>query len=178
MPAPDAPATLDEALDGMAAAVRALLLREQTGPLAELRRLDPKAPLAPAFQALLANCVPDHLFATAGGQDAMTRRFARVAQVMALKPDGLSRKPLGTVLHAIGYPQTRLAMLLNAQGPTLDDLVRRAARRIALSDEPLPYREFAALILRADKPGRIEALRLKIARDYHRAARAPADTTA
>jgi hypothetical protein len=178
MPPPDAPVTLDETLDAIAEALRALHRREQTGALAELRRLDVDRPVAPAFQAVLATCVPDHLFAPSGHLDDMTRRFAQVARFMALKPDGLSRKQLGTVLHAVGLPPTRLAMLLNAQGPTLDDLVRRVARRIALSDEPLAYRELASLILRADKPDKIDALRLKIARDYHRAARAPANTPA
>jgi len=171
MPAPEAP-TLDDTLDKMAAALRALYRAEQTGPLAELRRLDVDQPVASTFHALLANCVPDHAFAPTGGLDAMTLRFARVAQMMALKPDDLSRKPLGTVLHALDYPQTRLAMLLNARGATLDDLVRRAARRIALSDEPLPYRELATLILHAVRPDRFDALRLKIARDYQRAGRA------
>ena len=178
MPAADAPArTLNDTLDKMAAALRALYRAEQTGPLAELRRLDVDRPVAPAFHALLADCAPDHLFASTGGLDAMTQSFARVAQMMALKPDDLSHKALGKVLHALDYPQTRLAMLLNARGATLDDLVRRAARRIALSDEPLPYRELGLLLLTI-RSEQHDSLCLKIARDYQRAERAPAPPAA
>lgn len=171
----DAPKTLAEALDAMAGGVRALHAREDTGALAALRRLDVDRPTTPAFHALLAPSVPDHLFAAAGELDAMTRRFARVAQIMALKPDGLDRKKqLGKVLFAIHALERPLAMLLNAQGPTLDDLIRRTARRIALSDEPLPYRDLCLLILysgRRRDAAKLDELRLKIARDFQRAAR-------
>jgi hypothetical protein len=177
MSAPDAkaktPSPLNAALDAMAAGVRRLHAREATGALAALRRLDPDTPFAPAFHALLADSAPDHLFA--GGSDlaTMTRRFARIAQIMAMKPDGLGGfdgRSLGTVLRAIDFKERSLAMLLNAQGPTLDDLVRRTARRIALSDEPLPYRELGRLLLDDRREAR-ETLRLRIARDYQRAAR-------
>lgn len=178
MPAPDTPAgdkakpsSLADALDSMAAAVRRLHAGEQTGALAALRRLDADTPLAPDFHALLAEAAPDHLFAGGSNLDEMTRRFARVAQIMALKPEALGGRPLGRVLQAIGFPKTRLAMLLNAQGPTLDDLARRAARRIALSDEPMPYRDLARLLLETDRR-HADALRLRIARDYQREARA------
>lgn len=174
MPAPDVKPVwpLDGALDAMAKAVRSLHASQNTGALANLRRLDPDRPLAPDFHALLAQTVPDHLFAGGEDLDAMTSRFARVAQNMAMKPDGLGGKRLGEVLHAVGFPQTRLAMLLNAQGSTLDDLVRRVARRIAASEEPLPYRDLARLIL----DERRDELRLRIARDYQRAARASSKT--
>lgn len=163
---------LAEALDAMASAVRVLNAQRDTGALAALRRGDA---VAPAFHILLAQCAPDHLFAGGGETlETMTHRFARVAQIFALKPDALKKKPLGAVLQAIGYPEARLAMLLNARAATLDDLLRRTARRIALSDEPTPYRELGLVALlngRADRRERLDNLRLKIARDYQRAAR-------
>ena len=155
------PPTLDDRLDLMAQGIRQLAARRATGALAEIRRLDVDCPIAPAFHELLAEAAPN----------ADIRRFARVAQVMALKPDGLRRKPLGAVLRAIGFPETRLAMLLNARGPTLDDLVRRAARRIALSDEPMPYRDLGRLIVLRDPSDARDDLRIRIARDFQRAAR-------
>ena len=173
MPPPESrpPNPLDAALDAMAKVVRGLHRSENTGALAALRRLDSDRPLAPDFHALLAQAVPDHLFSGGSTLDAMTRRFARVAQIMAMKPDALERRALGAVLHAIGFPTTRLAMLLNAQGGTLDDLARRAARRIALSDQPMPYRDLAGLLVeeRGGKAG--DDLRLRIARDWQRAER-------
>jgi hypothetical protein len=169
--------TRDAALDQMASEVARLDRSKNTGALAALRRLDVECPTAPAFHALLASSAPDHLFAERdkpGAADAATRRFARVAQLMAFAPDKLARKSLGGVLQAIGYPDMRLAMLLNAQDATLDSLVRRAARRIAQSSEPMPYRDLGLLVLyagRPDKAQQLDALRLRIARDFRRAAR-------
>jgi hypothetical protein len=161
-------------LDAMAQGVRRLFASRATGALAELRRLDVDCPIAAAFHALLAEAAPDNLLAGDDlDLDAKTRRLARVAQVMALKPDGLARKPLGAALQAIDYPEGRLAMLLNAKGPTLDDLVRRAARRIALSDEPMPYRDLGRLLVlagRFERQKALDDLRISIARDYQRAA--------
>jgi hypothetical protein len=180
MPAPDAkpPHPLEAALDAMAKAVGGLHRSENTGALAALRRLDVDRPLAPDFHALLAEAVPDHLFSGDSTLDAMTRRFARVAQIMAMKPGDLGGRSLGDVFQAVFHPnrnrrsqsaRNRLAMLLNARGPTLDDLARRVARRIAQSDEPMPYRDLGRLLLdeRGDKRG--DELRLRIARDFQRA---------
>ncbi|MDE2578083.1 MAG: hypothetical protein KGL46_04700 [Hyphomicrobiales bacterium] len=180
MPAPDPqtarpPNAVNDALDALATGVRRLHAHEDTGALAALRR--PNNEHAPAFHALLAQSAPVHLFAGGSDLDTMTYRFARVVQIMAMKPDGLGSKPFGAVLHAIGFPQMRLAMLLNAQGATLDDLLRRAARRIALSDEPMPYRELGRMLLfggRVDRRDKLDDLRLKIARDFQRATRSAA----
>ncbi|MFV0281483.1 MAG: hypothetical protein ACK5JM_12090 [Rhodoblastus sp.] len=163
-----------EALEQMATGVYALHAKQNTGALAALRRQNVDCPTAPAFHALLAASAPDHLFAAKGGLDDAMRRFARIAQFMAFAPDKLKARPLGGVLQAIGYPDMRLAMLLNAQGATLASLVRRAARRIALSAEPMPYRDLGQLILyagRSDKTKQLDDLRLKVARDFRRAAR-------
>ena len=183
MPASDPqsrPATQSDALDAMANGIRQLYARGDTGALATLRRLNTECPVAPTFHALLAASAPDHLFSGGSNLDTMTRRFAQVARIMAMKPDGLHGRRLGAVLHAIGISQTRLAMLLNAQRSTLDDLVRRTARRIAPSDEPMPYRELGRMLLlngRPDARDELDALRLKIARDYQRAARASSHDT-
>jgi len=167
---------LDEALDAMAAQMRQLHSRRDAGTLAALRRLDPVLPVSPVFHALLANAAPDHLFAYEASQDEMMRRFARVAQIFAMKPEGLSRRPLGAVLHAIGLSQQRLGHLLNARGAILGDILRRIARRIAVSPEPIPYRELGRLLLLPSGSGAHASLALKIARDFQRAARSAAST--
>lgn len=169
--------TYQDALDRMASEIRRLHASRATSDLAALRRFDPDHPSTPALHRLLARTVDPHLV----GNIDMMQRWARAAHLMALRPDGLRAEGLGEVLVAIGVSEARLAALLNAHGATLRDLVSRTARRIAVSDEPLPYRSLCRLLLLDDRPEHDEAaeeLRIRIAGNYARAARvASADTS-
>ena len=163
--------TYQDALDRMASELRRLYASKATSDLAALRRLDPDHPSTPALHRLIARTVDPHLV----GNIDMMQRWARAAHLMALRPDGLRAEGLGEVLVAIGLSEARLAALLNAHGTTLRDLVSRTARRIAVSDEPLPYRSLCRLLLLDDRPEHDEAaeeLRIRIAGNYARAARA------
>ena len=169
--------TYNEALDQMAAEVRRLRASGATGDLAALRRLDPKRPTAPALHRLLARAVDEQLV---GNMD-MVKRWARVAQLMAMGPDDLRAENLGQVLAALSFSEARLSALLNAHGSTLRDLVSRTARRIAVSEEPLPYRSLCRLVLLDGRPEHEEAaeeLRIHISTKYQRALRAQSNTPA
>jgi hypothetical protein len=162
--------TYQEALDAMAGEIRRLYASKATGDLAALRRLDPDHPSAPALHRLIARTVHQRLV---GNMDMM-RRWARAAHLMALRPDSLRAEGLGEVFVAIGLSDARLSALLNAHGTTLRDLVSRTARRITVSDEPLPYRSLCRLMLLDDRPEHNEAaeeLRIRIAGNCARAAR-------
>ena len=163
--------TYQEALDGMAAEVRRLYASKATGDLAALRRLDPDHPNAPALHRLLARAVHEPLI----GNIDMLRRWARAAQLMAMRPDALRVEGLGETFVAIGLSEARLSALLNAHGSTLRDLISRIARRIAVSQEPLPYRALCRLLLLDGRPEHdlaAEELRIRISANYQRALRA------
>jgi len=163
--------TYGDVLDEMAGEVRRLYASKATGDLSTLRRLDPDHPNAPALHRLLARAVQEPLI---GNMDMM-RRWARAAQLMAMKPDGLKAEGLGATFVTIGLSEARLSALLNAHGSTLRDLVSRTARRIAVSEAPLSYRSLCRLVLLDDRSEHEEAaeeLRIRISTDYQRALRA------
>jgi hypothetical protein len=138
--------------------VRGLLRAERRGDLAELRRLDPEQPSAPAFFRILARVAPE------AGVETM-RRYAHYLRILALNPEALSSDRLGAVMAASGVSESRVQRLLIARGPALDAQVRLIARRLANSGN-LPWRGFADLLL---TNGKEEDVRLRIARDYWRA---------
>ena len=99
----------------------------------------------------------------------MLRRWARVAQIMAMAqeliPDGLGR-----ALADADVSDLRVGALLNARGDALYDLASRVARRIA-NGGVLPYRELAALILLDDIQSHddaLEQIRIGIMADFQR----------
>jgi hypothetical protein len=157
-------------LGGIARGVSLLQKMDARGELAALRRIDPARPNEPVLFRILARAAPEELTA----HFERVRRYAVIAKFMALKPEALQRGGLGKSLHAAGFSEHRLLALLNARGATLSDLVRRAARRLALAPEvpALPYMEMATLILldgNASYELATERIRLRIAADYQRA---------
>jgi CRISPR system Cascade subunit CasB len=140
--------------------VRRLAEAEQRGDLAELRRLDPNQPGAPAFFRILARVAPE-----AGGETM--RRYAHFLRILALKPEALSGDRLGAVMAKAGVSESRVQRLLTARGETMRDQLRLIARRLANSGN-LPWRGFADLLLTKDDK-QAENKRLIIARDYWRA---------
>jgi len=102
------------------------------------------------------------------------RRWACAVHIMAQRPDRLRPGNLGQSLAAIGFTEQRLDMLLNARGSTLRDLARRTAKRLANSEEAVPYRELCRLVLldgRPDRENEAEELRIRIAQSFQRASR-------
>ena len=81
--------------------VLALLRGERRGDLAELRRLDPHQPGAPAFFRILVRIAPE------AGIDAM-RRYARYLAIVALRPEVLTKDRLGVVMAATGFSESRV----------------------------------------------------------------------
>ncbi|AOG02916.1 type I-E CRISPR-associated protein Cse2/CasB [Bosea sp. RAC05] len=170
--------SLTEVLDAIAGHLGTLVRQKATGQIANLRRLDVSAPVDPAFHALIAKHVPDHLFRTRGaaadepgGEMDMVRRFATVVQIMADRPDALSPKGMGSILGEVGLSEQRLAMLLSARGATFAALARRTAKRVVTAGSPLPYRDFGRLLLldsRPDHEREAEATRIRVARDFQR----------
>lgn len=169
-----------QALEAMANQLHGLAQAQNRGDLAALRRIDPGQPSAGAFLRLLGRAVPDHLVGRAdldagapGSTFDMIRRWAVMAQIMAQRPEALARNGLGQALHEVGLTEHRLAMLLNARGPTLHDLARRTGRRLARDAAKLPYRELGRLVLLDGRnDAETESIRIGIARDFHRANRA------
>ena len=142
-----------------------------TGPLAELRRMDPRQPAAapPALHRLLAR-VPDEL---SHGQQF--DRWFLFVHLLALAAPERHRggQSLGTALFAAGYSDGRLTRLLEAPEADLSVVLPRMVRFLVAHGERLDPFELAHLTLRRDKAPN----RLRIARDYYRAeARAPQAT--
>jgi CRISPR type I-E-associated protein CasB/Cse2 len=149
-----------------------------TGPLAELRRLDPAGPLSePALHRLLTNVPEAWLYG-----DGL-RRWALIVHSMALAaPDGLkATAPLGSALFAADLKEGRLVNLLDATGDELLTVVPRAVRFLVARGQTLNAFALADLVLSGgrDGGGWAERVRQRIAQDYYRAeARAEVSETA
>jgi len=139
--------------------VRSLLRAERRGDLAELRRLDPNQPGAPAFFRIVAKVAPE------AGVGSM-RDYAHYLRILALNPEALSNDRLGAVMAASGVSESRAQRLLTARGEALRAQLRLVARRLANAGN-LPWKGFADLLLTNEKHA--DDARLRIARDYWRA---------
>jgi CRISPR system Cascade subunit CasB len=135
-----------------------------TGPLAELRRMDPKrgAQGTAALHRLLARYVPDAWLS--GDQMG---RWALLVHLLALAAPDQHRggTSLGGGLFAAGYSEGRLTRLLEARDDELDVVLPRMVRFLVSKGERLQPYELGRLVLR----GSNDAERLRIARDYYRA---------
>lgn len=140
--------------------VRALEAAERRGDLAELRRMDPERPDAPAFFRILVRRRPD------AGPD-FARRCARLVRLLALRPEALQRGSLGEAMAAHGISEARVQKLLAARGEALAMQIALIARRLA-QERALPYRELGHLLLADDDGEAADRARLRIARDYFR----------
>ncbi len=154
------------------------------GDLAELRRMDPDSPDAPAFWRLLAE--QDLL-----GSPSVESRWALILHGIALMTptsaagggsatahDGLN--PVGRALYLGGdphrttalYAEARLGRLLTARGPMLRGLLARTFRMLGSKGVSFNWREMAQFILSADLDEvRAEQGRHRIARAYFETAR-------
>jgi CRISPR system Cascade subunit CasB len=145
-------------VEAFANEVRSLDMRERRGDLSDLRRLDVDAPSSVAFFRLVAKVSPE------SGPDAL-KRYARLLQILALKPDAMAPMSLGEAMVQAKISESRVQKLLGARGSGLAEQLRLLARRLA-SAGALPYRQIGELILAPDDSERAERLRLTIARDY------------
>lgn len=159
-------------LEAMAEEYRRLVRSNARGELAALRRMDPDQPITGALFRLLARAGLSEM------RPESLKRWACAAHIMAQRPDRLRPGRLGQSLAAIGLSEQRLDMLLNARGSTLRDLARRTARRLANSEDAMPYAELCRLVLLDGRPEsevEADALRIKIAQSFQRTTR-QADT--
>ena len=135
-----------------------------TGPLAELRRMDPRAaiPVTPTLHRLLARHVPE---AWLGGEGL--HRWALLIHLLALAaPTPLHDfTPLGEALFAVGYNEGRLTKLLEAQEKDFSVVLPRMVRfMVSKGASPHPY-QLARLVLGGGR----EDDRMAIARTFYRA---------
>jgi CRISPR system Cascade subunit CasB len=139
-----------------------LMRAERRGDIASLRRLDPDRPDTPAFFSIVVKLAPE-----AG--EASLLRYARLLQILALKPEALAPGSFGEAMAKAGISEARVQRLLSARGPAFADQARLIARRLG-NYGALPHRDLGELLLIADhESDRAETLRLRIAQDYWRA---------
>jgi CRISPR type I-E-associated protein CasB/Cse2 len=148
-----------------------------TGPLAELRRLDPAGPLSEAALHRLLTRVPESWLSGEG-----LRRWALIVHCLALAaPDALKpTERLGSALFAAGFKEGRLVSVLDATSDELVTALPRAVRFLVARGQSLNPFALADLVLSAGRGdgGWSEGVRQRIAQDYYRAeARAAASET-
>jgi hypothetical protein len=135
-----------------------------TGPLAELRRTDPRAaiPTTPALHRLLARHVPE---AWLGGEGLS--RWTLLIHLLALAAPSPLRDftALGEALFTAGYKEGRLTALLEAPAKDFRVVLPRMVRLlVAKGSHPHPY-QLARLVLGGGR----EVDRMTIARAFYRA---------
>ena len=139
-----------------------------TGPLAELRRLDPAGALSEPTLHRLLTAVPESWLYGDG-----LRRWALIVHAMALAaPDALrATARFGSVLFAAGFKEGRLVNLLDATSDELLTVLPRAVRFLVSRGQALNVFALADLVLSADQGdgGWSESVRQRIAQDYYRA---------
>jgi len=168
-----APPEVQRSVGDVAAALAAQLGNPAlgTGPLASLRRLDPRAaPSEPALLRLLVRELPEGWL-----QADIMHDWALVIHCLALAAPEQHRggRPLGAALHAADYSETRLLRLLKAGQPELAVLLPRACRFLVAKGERLNPNEiarFVRAVRRAEAdPYAAESTRTRIAREYYQA---------
>ncbi|HEX7119850.1 MAG TPA: type I-E CRISPR-associated protein Cse2/CasB [Longimicrobiales bacterium] len=134
------------------------------GEAAELRRLKPENPAAPAFWRVLAHYVAPQ-FGRPLTEDE-ERRWAVILNAMAylvrLHAPG---ERLGIALSQAGFSELRFTRLLRAEGDRLEDTVRNTARFLASKGRSANLVDLARLVL-SDGRKDAERVRRNIARDY------------
>lgn len=135
-----------------------------TGPLAEMRRLDPRepAPGAPALYRLLARMDPEDTTVRDN-----PRGWTLLVHLLALAAPDLhvGGDRLGSALFAAGWSESRLTRLLEAQPDELFVQLPRMVRFLVAKGEKLSPFDLARLVLRRGA----DAGRRRIAQDYYRA---------
>jgi CRISPR type I-E-associated protein CasB/Cse2 len=135
-----------------------------TGPLAELRRMDPKQaiPGQPALHRLLARYVEEDRL-----RGYNMNRWALLIHLLALASPNQHRggHSLGRTLFAAGYSEGRLTRLLETPAADFAAVLPRMVRFVVAKGERLDPYELAELVIR----GGADRERLHIAQEYYRA---------
>jgi CRISPR type I-E-associated protein CasB/Cse2 len=135
-----------------------------TGPLAELRRMDPKQTVLgqPALHRLLARYVAEDRLLGDG-----MRRWSLLIHLLALAAPGQHRggDRLGRALFAAGYSEGRLTRLLETPASDFAAILPRMVRFMVAKGECLDPYELADLVIK----GGGERERQQIAQQYYRA---------
>lgn len=134
------------------------------GEAADLRRLKPANPAAPAFWRILAHYVAPQFERALTEEEE--RRWAVILNALAylVRLDAPGQR-LGTALREAGLSELRLVRLLRAEGERLEDAVRQTARFLASKGRSANLAELARLVL-SDGRKDPERVRRDIARDY------------
>ena len=160
------------------------------GDLAELRRMNPDEPDAPAFWRTMSH----HDLLSSG--PVLEPKWGLILHGIALmtptnvtsgSPQSAhdSSMPVGRALFLGSeahrgqalYSESRLNRLLTARGPMLRILLARMFRMLAASKATFNWREMSQLILNEGyNKAAFEQGRRRIAREYYRAARRPSQT--
>lgn len=149
-----------------------------SGSRAALRRIKPAiaADLAePVLQRLFVDVeIPDHWLDARGMED-----WGLIVHALSLgAPDYLTHPPkLGVGLHRADYSESRLTRLLQADRAQLTALLPRACRFLVAKGVALPATEIARFVCGVSSPDadRGALVRISIAQDFYRAARAISD---
>ena len=150
-----------------------------TGQRARLRRADPQRG---SQDALLE---AELLFARAGlsPRDEQHRRWFLVLHCLALvEGRHVPTTEAGAALARLGFSESRLRQLVEADADTLFELLPRIARRVAAAGASMNWWPLAELILTADSAepehiARADRARQRIVQHYLRAAPAPESKT-
>ena len=149
---------------------RAIDNKLSTGDVAQLRKLEPSDPSAPAFWRIVFGYLEPAKALPAEGRlrDVVEQRWAAVLSAMAIAK-GLHQpsQRLGKALAEAQYSELRLTRLLRAEADTLMDLVRTTARMLAAKQVRFDAKGLADLIF-SDGSDHAENVRRQIARDYYR----------
>lgn len=163
-------ATQPRSDDGIVGSIASKLVQESfgTGPLAELRRLDPNGRLSePTLHRLLARHeIPEGRLRGEGLRD-----WALVIHCLALAaPDNLlGEAGLGRALHDAGFGEKRLVNLLDASAEELRDRLPRAVRFLVQRGGRVHGARLADLVLIRPASDRYDAVRQRIAHEFYRA---------
>ncbi len=164
---------------GIANKLAARLAEEHygTGPLAQLRRLDPAGSLmAPALQRLLVQYVDtDH-----PGRLRLWALFIHCLAIVSPQPAGAV--PLGQALFEAGYNEGRTSRLLAARADDLAGLMPRTMRLLkakGVAFTPVTLWDFLHATMTPALDGRwADDARTRLARAYYRAENATKGTAA
>ena len=154
-----------------------------TGDMAEMRRMDPDRPIPHPFWKLMLR----HGVTAPGNNEPerpkLEKTWARIVRAIAVDTKvgekettgpHQGKRNLGHALAQAGYREERLKALLNARDDTLMRAVEHAAHFLSGKGEKFNWNQCAALMMTPHRrQEQRDGDRMRIARDYYRAANSP-----
>ena len=154
-------------LAGIVNRIAASIERELSpGDVADLRRLSPGDPSAPAFWRMAGTLLADELRGEGSARSESERRWAAILSGMA-STRGLHRpgRRAGEALAEAGYSELRFVRLLRARDVQLLGELRGAARYLDAKAVAFDWRDLVLLVLSEGRTDE-EEVRRRIARSY------------